>query len=348
MSTSPQIETSEEELIETGLSVSERYRGLWVGLGLIAVVIAFTSILPGFRFVGVSNLTNLALDSTQILIMAVAMTFVMIAAGLDLSVGSVLVLSSVVTAIVMAEFSGTAEEIRAFEYPQAHIGIPVGIIAGLATGTATGFINGLLITQLRLPPFIVTLGMMGIALGAALVITNGVNTPYVPDSLQRAFGAARIWGLIPLPVIVAVVVTAIGWIVLSRTKFGVYTYAIGANPDGARRAGINVDRHLLWIYSANGLCAAIAGVVEVSRFATTAINSHLTDNLQAITAVVLGGTSLFGGIGSMGGTVIGALFPSILQNGFIQVGIQPFWQQIILGIVLITTIAVDANRRAKY
>ena len=278
-----------EEAKDIGLPLFERFPGLSIGLMLVATLVLFTIAVPGVRFVASpTNLANIMYDTSEILIMAVAMNLVIIAAGIDLSVGSTLVLSSVIAAKTMATFSGTPEDILAFEYPRAAVGIPVGIAFGIGTGALCGLINGLLIARARLPAFIVTLGTLGVYLGTALVITNGVNTPYVPPGLQRLIGASRIGGIIPVPVIIALIIAGIGWITLAYTKFGVYTYAIGSSAQAARLAGINVERHLVWLYTLAGLCAGIAGVVDVARFNTTSIGSHTSDNLASDCSSCLG------------------------------------------------------------
>jgi len=336
-----------DDMRATRRSLFDRFPGLWIGLILIITMAVFTASVPNLRFTNLANLTNIAQDSSEVLIMAVATTLILIAGGIDLSIGSVLVLSSVAAALVMGALSGTHAQVSNFQYPDEGIAIPVGILSGIMVGTLVGFANGLLIAYLRLPAFIVTLGISGVALGAALVITNGENTPYVPPDFQRAVGVQRIVGFIPVPVLLAFVLAGVGWVVLARTRFGIYTYAIGANAQASRRAGVNVKRHLLILYTVSGLSAGIAGLVDVGRFDTTSIEGHQADNLQAIAAVVLGGTSLFGGSGGLGGTVIAVFFPSVLYNGFIQLGLQPFWQGIVIGVVLIAAVYFDALRRSR-
>ena len=332
---------------EARLPLLDRFQGLWISVVLVVAIIFFALVIPGFRFVNSTNLANITLDASQILILSVATTFILIAAGIDLSIGAIVVLASVVAASAMARFSGTPAEVTSFQFPQAHVGIPIGIAAALVTGLVCGFLNGLIITRLRITPFIVTLGTLGIYSGLAMVLAGGKNQVYIPPGLQQSVGVARLGGVVPVPVVIALVIAAIGWIILVKTRFGVYTFAIGASEEAARLAGINVRRHLLVLYTISGLAAGISGVIDVARFSTTSIEAHTTDNLQAIAAVVIGGTSLFGGIGGMGGSIIGSLFPSTLKNGFIQMGVEPFWQPVVIGIVLIIAVTYDTFRRSR-
>ncbi len=206
-------------------------------------------------------------------------------------------------------------------------------------------LNGVLITKARVPPLIVTLGTLGMALGIAQVITDGVDVRDVPFKLVEHIGTGRLFGQIPWLVVIAAFVAVVFGVILADTRFGRYTYAIGSNVEAARRAGINVDRHLIKVYALSGTLAGLAGFLSLARFSTTTIGGHSTDNLQAIAAVVLGGTCLFGGIGVIAGTVIGVFIPVVLQNGFVITGVKPFWQQVAVGAVLILAVYLDQLRR---
>jgi ribose transport system permease protein len=304
----------------------------WTFLILLGIVAGFAA-LRFQQFATVFNFRNIAADASGLLIIAVGMTFVIITAGIDLSVGSVLVFSGVIAAKVMLAIGGGGWG-----------AIAAGLVAGLVAGTAWGVVNGVLITKARVPPLIVTLGTLGMALGSALLITGGIDVRGVPLRLTTTIGIGQLAG-VPYVVIIAAVVTAVGAILLSMTRFGRYTYAIGSNAEAARRAGINVDRHLIKVYALSGFLAGLAGMVSLARFATTTIGGHSTDNLAAIAAVVLGGTSLFGGIGTVLGTVVGVFIPAILQNGFVILGVQPFWQQVAVGAVLIVAVYIDQLKR---
>ena len=304
----------------------------WTFLILLGIVTGFAA-LRFQQFATVFNFRNIAADASGLLIIAVGMTFVIITAGIDLSVGSVVVFSGVIAAKVMLAIGGGGWD-----------AIAAGLVAGLIAGTAWGVVNGVLITKARVPPLIVTLGTLGMALGSALLITGGIDVRGVPLQLTTTIGIGQLAG-VPYVVIIAAAVTAVGAVTLSMTRFGRYTYAIGSNAEAARRAGINVDRHLIKVYALSGFLAGMAGMVSLARFATTTIGGHSTDNLAAIAAVVLGGTSLFGGIGTVLGTVVGVFIPAILQNGFVILGVQPFWQQVAVGAVLIVAVYIDQLKR---
>jgi ribose transport system permease protein len=304
----------------------------WTFLILLGIVAGFAA-LRFDAFATAFNFRNIAVDASGLSIIAVGMTFVIITAGIDLSVGSVLVFSGVIAAKVMLAVGGGSWG-----------AIGAGAVAGLAAGLAWGIVNGLLITKARVPPLIVTLGTLGMALGSALLITGGIDARGIPLQLTTTIGIGRVAG-VPYVVIIAAVVVAVGAVVLAATRFGRYTYAIGSNAEAARRAGINVDRHLIKVYALSGFLAGLAGLVSLARFATTTIGGHATDNLAAIAAVVLGGTSLFGGIGTVLGTVVGVFIPAVLQNGFVILGVQPFWQQVAVGAVLIVAVYIDQLKR---
>jgi ribose transport system permease protein len=304
----------------------------WTFLILLGIVAGF-AVLRFEQFATVFNFRNIAAEASALLIIAVGMTFVIITAGIDLSVGSVVVFSGVIAAKVMLGIGG-----------EGWGAIGAGLLAGLVAGLAWGVVNGVLVTKARVPPLIVTLGTLGMALGSALLITGGIDVRGVPLQLTTTIGIGQLVG-VPYVVIIAALVTAAGAVTLSMTRFGRYTYAIGSNAEAARRAGINVDRHLIKVYGLSGFLAGLAGMVSLARFATTTIGGHSTDNLAAIAAVVLGGTSLFGGIGTVLGTVVGVFIPAVLQNGFVILGVQPFWQQVAVGAVLIVAVYIDQLKR---
>jgi len=305
----------------------------WIGLILVALILVFSA-LEFSSFVSASNARNIATDAAVLLILATGMTFVIITAGIDLSVGAVLVFSGVVSVKLMnAEGGDNWGTILA------------GLAAALASGLAWGILNGFLIAKARIPPLIVTLGTLGMSLGAALLITGGVDARDVPFKAVDTIGTGRLFSQVPWLVIIAFAVALVFGVVLAATRFGRYTYAVGSNEEAARRSGIAVDRHLIKIYALSGTLAGLAGFLSLARFSTTTIGGHDTDNLQSIAAVVIGGTSLFGGIGTILGTVFGVFIPAVLQNGFIIVGVQPFWQQVAVGAVLIGAVYLDQLRR---
>lgn len=302
---------------------------------LLVLVAVFAALRPD-AFASGTNLRNILIAGSVLLVMGVGMTFVIITAGIDLSVGSVLVFSSVISIMVMTELGN-----------QGWWVVVAGIATAMLTGMLWGIVNGLLVARAGIPPLIVTLGTFGGVLGLAQVITDGVNIRGVPPELTQWLGFGRLLG-IPWLVIVAAIVTAIGIVVLRYTRFGRFTYAIGSNPEAARRAGINIKRHLVKVYGMTGMLAGLAGAMSLARFSSTNIGGHLLDNLQVISAVVIGGTSLFGGIGTVFGTVVGTFIPAVLQNGFVILRVQPFWQSVAIGVVLIAAVYVDQlKRRAR-
>lgn len=306
----------------------------WTFLVLMVLVTAFSIMRPS-QFPTTFNLRNVATDAAVLLIVGVGMTFVIIMAGIDLSVGSVLVFAGVAAAKTMTAVSG----------PDAGWGaILLGVLAGLAAGAAWGAFNGFLVAKARVPALIVTLGSLGMALGLAQVMTEGQDVRGVPTRFTDTIGNGRILG-VPWLVVIALLVTAVGALVLGITRFGRRTYAVGSNAEAARRAGIPVDRHMIAVYALSGTLAGLAGVLSLARFTTTTIGGHANDSLGAIAAVVLGGTSLFGGIGTVVGTLIGVFIPAILQNGFVILGVQPFWQGVAVGAVLIAAVYADQLRR---
>jgi ribose transport system permease protein len=305
----------------------------WVGLILVGLIVVFSLLEPS-SFLDTDNFRNIATDAAVLLVLATGMTYVIITAGIDLSVGAVLVFSGVVSAKAMNASGGNNWGV-----------IFLGLVVALAAGLAWGLVNGFLVAKAKIPPLIVTLGTLGMSLGAALVITGGVDERQVPFKLITTIGIGRAFNQIPWLVIIAFAVALVFGVILAGTRFGRYTYAVGSNQEAARRAGIPVDFHLIKVYALTGALSGLAGFLSLARFSTTTIGAHDTDNLQAIAAVVIGGTSLFGGIGTMLGTVFGVFIPAVLNNGFIIVGVQVFWQQIAVGAVLIGAVYLDQLRR---
>ena len=303
---------------------------------LVGMIVVF-SVLRFEEFFAVSNARNIATDAAVLLVIATGLTFIIITAGIDLSVGAVLVFSGVIAAKVM---NGVGDD----DWGVIAIGCVVSVLAGMAWG----ILNGFLVAKAKIPSFIVTLGTLGMALGSALLITGGIDERDVPFKLIETIGSGRLFDQVPYLTIIAAVVALIAAVVLAQTRFGRYTYAIGSNEEAVRRSGVNVDRHLIKVYGLGGTLAGLAGFLSLARFGTTTIGGHSTDNLDAIAAIVIGGTSLFGGVGTILGTVIGVFIPAVLRNGFIIVGVQPFWQQVAVGAVLIAAVYFDQLRRARY
>jgi ribose transport system permease protein len=309
-----------------------RFPWIWILLIQILLIVIFTILKPA-QFATANNLRNMWSDASILLVLGVGMTFVIITAGIDLSIGSVLVFSGVVATKAMNDYGASAL---------------VALILAIVSGLLWGLLNGFLIAKANIPPLIVTLGTLGMALGAAQLLTGGIDLAIVHSPMIDTIGYGRLFGQIPYVVLIAAAVAIIGAVVLRFTKFGLYTLAIGSNAEAARRAGIGVAGHFIKVYALMGALAGLAAYLNLARFSSTTIGGHSTDNLQAIAGVVLGGTSLFGGIGSVIGTIIGVFIPVTLQYGFVIIGIQPFWQTFAVGAVLIVAVYFDQLRRRKH
>jgi len=337
---------------ETDKGIMRRVQGLlheyptsipFIVLLLSVVIFAFAA--PG-KFLSPLNLSVVIQQVTIIAILGVAQTLVILTAGIDLSVGAIMILCSVVmgrTAVV-------------YGVPVA-IAFPLGLLAGLACG----FINGLIVTRLKLPPFIVTLGTWSI-FGALNVWYSRSETIRQQDmegaasflqltgTLIKPFQLLQSWGLqldflrgwvVSWGSILMVVVAVVAWYVLAKTPFGRHVYATGDDPDSARLAGINTNRTLLAVYSVAGFICAIAAWALIGRIGGVSPQAGLTANLDSITAVVIGGTSLFGGRGSILGTVIGALIVGVFRNGLALSGLELLWQDFAVGVLIIAAVTID-------
>jgi ribose transport system permease protein len=341
--------SSLSELEDERVSTLERWTRLlgggWIFVLLIALIAIFTILRPE-QFGSSFNLSMLAINAAILLVLSVGQTFVIIAGGIDLSVGTVLVFASIASAQIMLRISGAAGG----TYGTTQGGwavVFIGLIVALASGAFWGAVNGALVAAARIPPLIVTLGTFGMALGFAQILTNGTDIRAVPEILVDAIGSGAIAG-VPVLVVIAAAVALVGAVVLHLTRFGVHVFAVGSDKEAARRAGIQVGRKLVAIYVLSGTLAGLAAMMSTARFATTTIGGHAMDNLSTISAVVLGGTSLFGGIGSIAGTVVGVFIPIVLLNGFVILGIPPFWQTVATGAVLILAVWIDQlKRRAR-
>src|SRR6266545_1594297 len=285
----------------------------WTFAILIVLVVFFSVAAPPGTFLSQYNITQIATNAAIYLVLGVGMTYVIITGGIDLSNGSVLVLSGILAAEYILHHGG---------YRATWPHIIVGIVISLVTGTVWGVLQGALVAKAKVPPFIVTLGR-----------------------LVEALGLGKLFGEIPWLVIVAVATTVAFGLVLANTRFGRYTYAVGSNAEAVRRAGIRVDRHLIKVYALAGLMAGVAGMMSLAFFHTTTIAGHSYDNLNVITAVVMGGTSLFGGRGTVVGTVIGVFIPAVLNSGLVILGVQTYWQSVAVGAVLVGAVYVDQLRR---
>jgi ribose transport system permease protein len=306
----------------------------WTFIALIVLLAVFTGLAPG-RFLTGSDLSSISQTSAPLLIMAVGETFVILTAGIDLSVGFMLVLSGVVAGEYYIHAGGANAGLGA---------VWLGVLIGLATGGGYGLLQGFMVAKLKIPPLIATLAGLGGAEGLSYLITGGHDLATVPNKLASSIGQGTLGGVQWLTII-SFLVTLLFGLILAYTRFGRYTYAIGSNPEAARRVGINVDRYLILVYGLSGLMAGLAGIMNLAYFSTTTISGHPLDNLTVITAVVLGGASLFGGRGSMWGTFIGTFIPAVLAAGLIIIGVNQYWQYILTGIVLAAAVYFDQFRR---
>lgn len=328
------VEAAEKPRAGGGFRSVMKAQGLQIVLVWLAIVAIFSVLAPG-AFFDLANFRNIAVSVSILAVLGVGTTFIIITGGIDLSMGSVLVFSGVVASMTM-ESIGDGEG----------WGVAIaGIAVALLSGTAWGVLNGFLVAKAKVPPMIVTLGTFGAALGLAQVLTQGIDLRAAPKVLVDTVGFGRLLG-IPTLVIIAVIIVAIGIVLLHRTRFGLYTEAIGSNPEACRRVGIRVDAQLIKVYGFAGFLAGIAGLLNLAFFRSTTIAGHSLTNLDVIAGVVIGGTSLFGGFGTVFGTVIGLLIPVTLRNGFVILGVQPYWQQVVVGAFLITAVFFDQSRRA--
>jgi predicted ABC-type sugar transport system permease subunit len=306
----------------------------WLFLALLLVFFeTWARLAYGISFlINPFNVQSIALFAALPLLLGLGQTFVIIAGGIDLSVGFVMGLASVIMARVM--------QVLTPEMPA--LALPAGLLCGFLVALVPGLINGTLISRLRVPPFIGTLGMYGVARGTGFLAAGGttvpVNNPYLFE-----MGSGK-WLGVPIPIwITAALVLVMHW-VLSQTRFGQYTYAMGGNRIAAVRSGINVRRHILWLYTISAACAGVAGLIYTARFSAGAAQAGEPLLLDSIAAVVIGGASLFGGSGTIIGTVIGALIIAVIQYGLVFINVEPFWQFVAVGIVIIVSVLIDQSR----
>ncbi|MBZ0180656.1 MAG: ribose ABC transporter permease [Melioribacteraceae bacterium] len=296
-------------------------------IGLIAIILIFSFWTP--YFFTVSNLLNVAQQTTINAVIAVGMTYVIITAGIDLSVGSIMAFSGVVLASLL----------------KADQPLIVAILGGLLVGTVSGSVNGVLISYGKLPPFISTLGLMSVARGAALLYTDGRPISGFEENF-RFIATGEILH-IPFPIIVMIIIYLIGHFVLTRTKLGRYTYATGGNEQAAILSGVNVKLIKIVVYSLCGLLSGAASVLLTARLNSAQPIAGIMYELDAIAAVVIGGTSLMGGEGKLTGTLIGALIMGVLRNGLNLLDVSSFIQQIVIGSVIISAVLIDMALKKK-
>jgi ribose transport system permease protein len=314
--------------------ILQRGGSSWTFGILVLLLIAFG--LISHSFFSQANWIATSTYATEYVLVGVGETFVIITGGLDLSVGGILALSGMTAAWVMNSSSVRTLPIWLI--------LVLGVLVGMAIGVLVGFINGVIVTRLKIAPFIVTLGTLSIATGIVELANAGQPIVGVPSPMGT-FGIFNLGGWIPDTVLVTAVVVVIAGLVLAKTRFGLRTYGIGSSAEAARRHGVNVDRHLVKVYAVSGLFAGIAGLIVLSRFGEATPLAGQNDNLNAIAAAVIGGASLFGGIGTIFGTVIGAFVLSVLVTGLVIANMNPFWQPVAVGFVLIVAVFLDQLRK---
>lgn len=289
----------------------------------------------GGSFIGSSfNWRSVAIFAIAPLLLAIGQTFVIISGGIDLSAGFVMGLAAVVAAHAINILGG---------YMPLPLAMVLGILISIAAAVVPGAINGLLISRLKVPPFIGTLGMFGVARGAAFLLAGGTTVP-VKNSYFATLGNGQIFG-VPYLVLVTVVFVIVMHYLLSQTRFGQHNYAIGANAQAARRAGIAIKAHLFRLYILSAVCAGLGGALYSARFTAGAAQAGEPLLLDSVAAVVIGGASLFGGSGTIIGTVAGALVIAVIQYGLVFMNVEPFWQFIAVGVVIIISVLIDQLQR---
>ncbi|WP_243789092.1 ABC transporter permease [Saccharopolyspora gloriosae] len=295
---------------------------------LIVVFVGLSIVAPSF--LTADNLFNLGSQTSVNAVMAVGVTLVIITGGIDLSVGSVAALSGVLGVMLMADFGF---------HPL------LGILGGILVGAAAGLVNGLLVSTVGLPPFIATLGMLSVARGLVLIATGAVAVFGAPESF-RLLGQG-VLGPIPVPVLLILLVAVAGHVVLTRTRLGRYAYVMGSNSEAARLSGVPVRKHTTWVYVVAGSLAGLGGMIAASRINSGQPNFGEGLELDVIAAVVIGGASLFGGRGTVWGSLIGAFLVAVIRNGAVQLNIGTFYQNVLIGVIIWLAVWWDFYQRRK-
>ncbi|MFM1653015.1 ABC transporter permease [Brevibacillus sp. B_LB10_24] len=325
-----QEKQKDHALLQIGAGIKQFVRdnmGILIGFLVLCIIISIVN----SSFLTANNLLNVLRQTSTNLYLALAMTMIIILGGIDLSVGSVMAVVGVVTSSLVALFGAP---------------VLVAVAAGLAVGVLFGALNGYVVATTVIPPFIVTLATMNIARGAAYVLTDGKPIRVMSDSFNF-IGSGYIGGVLPTPVLYLVILLIICYLIMNKTKLGRYMYAVGGNAEAAKFSGINIKRIKLFAYTFSGLMAGVAGIVLASRMFSGQPTAGNGAELDAIAAVVLGGTSMTGGYGRIGGTVIGALIIGVLSNGLNLMGVSSFWQYIVKGIVILVAVYADVIKRKR-
>ena len=327
--------------------MSDKYKDLLRKMaalaGLILLVIFF-SVTNEYFFTS-NNIMTVGLQTSTIALIGIGATCVILTGGIDLSTGSVVALSGVAAAMIV----------------NAGVPVPIGMVLGILVGGVCGLTNGILVTQMKLPPFIATLGMMMVARGLALYVTNAAPVSGMPESFAVLGNGALfkiveegpnglpkvVFAGIPYPVIIMLFITVLFTFALTKLKVGRYIYAIGSNEEAARLSGIKTNVIKIYAYVASGLLSGLTGVILASRLVTAQPNGGVAYELDAIASAVVGGTSLMGGVGTIPGTLIGSFIIGVLRNGLNMNGVSSFVQMIVIGLVIIVAVSLDQLRQSK-
>ena len=297
---------------------------------ILLTMCVILTILVGDKFLSSDNLVSVIRQFSFIAIMAIGQSIVIMTGGIDLSVGSVFAFSSVIGCMVMV---------------RTGLGIACGLLAGLSVGAAFGILNGLFITRLRLPPFISTLGTMSIARGLAFGVTGGFPVSRLPDSFK--FIGQGYVGSVPAPIIILIILTIVFGVFLHKSITGRRIYAIGGNEEASRLSGVRVERIKILVYTLCGTMTALSGLMTAGRLGVAQSTAGNGYEMDAIAAVIIGGASLSGGVGNIAGPVLGAAIMQVLRNGLVLTGVSAYWQQAVLGVVIIIAVAFDKLRQGK-
>ncbi|POP30318.1 ABC transporter permease [Lactonifactor longoviformis] len=289
---------------------------------LIAIWIALSIVSP--YFLTISNFSNMFLQSANIMILAIGMTLILISGQIDLSLGSIEAFAGAVIAVLSVKYQ---------------LPIFAALLIALLVGTVCGFVNGFLVSRFNFPAFVATLSMQGIARGLALIITGGTSVYGFPE-LFKFLGQGKI-GAVPFPVIIFLILLAVFGVVVKSTKFGVNLFAVGGNEEAAGLSGIDVKKTKMLVFIISGTLAALAGVIVTSRLNSGQATIGEADVMDTIASVVIGGTSLSGGIGSLRGTVVGVMITISIRNGLNIIGVSAYWQQVCIGLIIIAAILID-------
>ncbi|MDO9665335.1 ABC transporter permease [Glaesserella parasuis] len=327
--------------------MSDKYKDLlrkMAALAGLVLLVIFFSVTNEFFFTS-NNIMTVGLQTSTIALIGIGATCVILTGGIDLSTGSVVALSGVAAAMIV----------------NAGVPVPIGMVLGILVGGACGLTNGILVTQMKLPPFIATLGMMMVARGLALYVTNAAPVSGMPESFAVLGNGALfkiveegpnglpkvVFTGIPYPVIIMIFITVLFTFALTKLKVGRYIYAIGSNEEAARLSGIKTNIVKIYAYVASGLLSGLTGVILASRLVTAQPNGGVTYELDAIASAVVGGTSLMGGVGTIPGTLIGSFIIGVLRNGLNMNGVSSFVQMIVIGLVIIVAVSLDQLRQSK-